>query len=761
LKITTQVVKRDGSRESFDPKKIEAAVLKCLHSVQTPSHEKAAGFIAKRIGKVLSKRTDVNIEQIQDLVEIELMGEELHEAARQFILYREEHRKLRERIDPVDAALVRSSKQYFPTESQMFQFMDKYARYNHEKGRRETWPEAVDRVINFLKGAVAGAQPALPALPEIPWDDLQQAMLAMDAMCSMRILQMAGPALERENVGAYNCAYLPIDSLTAWSELLYVMMQGTGCGFSVEAEYVENLPRIKRQRKGGPEDPITSGGTYIVPDTTEGWCDALALGVKRWFNGDDVTFDYSRIRPQGSRLKTKGGYASGPEPLKNLLDYTRNKILSRQGKRLRTIDAHDIACLCGDIVQVGGTRRAAEISLSDFDDELMRRAKFGSFMNAEPQRQMANNSTVYDERPSAVQFMEEWLSLAQSGSGERGIFNRSGANKQIPKRRRKARFGCNPCGEIFLRERQFCNLSIAVARATDTADDLRRKVRIASIFGTLQSTLTNFKYLPAAWKENCEAERLLGVDITGQMDCPLLQPDLGYGSPGDGNDSFGDPNRPDFLRELKELAVQTNVEYAAKLGINPSVAVTCVKPSGNSSVLLDCASGIHPRFAKFYIRRVRVESFTPMAQLLKGEGVPYQVGSDGSYRFEFPMRTAPEAIVTGSQTAIDQLENWLVWKENYTEHNPSITVYVNPDEWIKVGNWVYEHWDRIGGLSFLPKFDAVYQLPPYEAISEEEFERRRQALPAVDYAKLAYYEHGDTTTSAQEWACTGDKCEVA
>jgi ribonucleoside-triphosphate reductase len=758
LKTTTQVIKRDGSREAFDPRKIEAAVLKCLHSVQperrgavTPEH--TAAFIAKRIGKVLIKRADVTIEQIQDLVEIELMGEELQTAARQFILYREEHRKLRERIDPIDAALVRSSKKYFPTESQMFQFMDKYARYNHEKGRRETWPEAVDRVIGFLKSATATV-----ALPNIPWDDLQQAMLAMDAMCSMRILQMAGPALEREHVGAYNCAYLPIDSLTAWSELLYVMMQGTGCGFSVESEYVENLPRIKRQRKPDPHDPVA---LYVVPDTTEGWCDALKLGVHRWFNGEDMRFDYSMIRPQGATLKTKGGQASGPDPLKKLLDYTRSKILSRQGRRLRTIDAHDIACFCGDIVQVGGVRRAAEISLSDFDDELMRRAKFGYFQRTEPQREMANNSAVYDERPTSTQFMEEWLSLAQSGSGERGIFNRAGANKQIPKRRKKARFGCNPCGEIFLRERQFCNLSIAVARANDTADDLRRKVRIASIFGTIQSTLTNFKYLPASWKENCEAERLLGVDITGQMDCPLLQPDMGYGSPGDGNDSNGVESRQDFLRELRQIAIDTNVEYAAKLGINPSAAVTCVKPSGNSSVLLDCASGIHPRFAKFYIRRVRVESFTPMAKLLKGEGVPFQVGSDGSYRFEFPMRTAPEAIVTGSQTAVGQLENWLVWKENYTEHNPSITVYVNPDEWIAVGHWVYENWDRVGGLSFLPRFDAVYQLPPYEAITEEEYERRRKALPAVDYAKLAYYEQGDHTTSAQEFACVGGVCEVA
>lgn len=754
------VIKRDGSKEPFDPKKIEGAVLKCLRSVpnwsgskwavisNTNKAEIAASEIAKQIVKVVKKRSLVTVEQLQDLVEIQLMNEGLHEPARQFILYREEHRKLRDRIDPADAATVRAQKVYFPTELQHFQFMDKYARFNTEKGRRETWPEAVDRVIRFFF-----AQGNLALLLQDTygiWGELRDAMLKMEAMPSMRILQMAGPALERCNVGAYNCAYIPIDRLSSWSELLYVMMQGTGEGFSVESEYVDCLPRIKKQKRDGIKT------LHIIPDSTEGWCEAVRLGVEAWFGGEDLDFNFSRIRPQGEILKTKGGRASGPEPLKNLLTYARTKILSRQGKRLRTIDAHDIACFCGDIVQVGGVRRAAEISLSDFDDEQMRRAKFGAFWYSEPQRQMANNSAVYTEKPSSTDFMEEFLSLAKSGSGERGIFNRAGA---IPKRRKRVDFGVNPCGEVLLRPRQFCNLSIAIARPDDTVESLKRKVRIAAIFGTLQSTLTDFKYLPPEWKKNCEEERLLGVDINGQMDCPLLQPERGYGTPSDSNDSVG--GRLELLEELRDLAIATNVEFAEKLCINRSAAVTCVKPSGNSSVLFNCSPGIHARFSRFYIRRVRVESFTPMAQLLKAESVPFQVGADGSYRFEFPIGTDKDAIITGDLTALEQLHNWLVWKVHFTEHNPSITVYVGADEWLQVGAWVHEHWDKVGGLSFLPRTDAVYQLAPYEAITEEEFKKRQAAFPAVDYAKLAYYEGEDHTTSAQEFACIGNVCEVA
>lgn len=561
-----------------------------------------------------------------------------------------------------------------------------------------------------------------------------------------------------------NCAYIELSSLKAFSELLYVLMQGTGCGFSVESEVIEQLPRIKRQKKR----PATQ---HVIPDTTEGWCDALYVGLNAWHLGCDIVFDYSQIRPQGAVLKTKGGRASGPEPLKRLLTFVRDKVLSRQGACLTTLDAHDIACFCGDIVQVGGVRRAAEISLSDLDDMDMRRAKDqsvlfgtqdGKYTPRNTQRFMANNSAVYTSKPSAVEFMEEWLSLAKSGTGERGIFNREGVNKQLPKRRKKGRFGPNPCGEIMLRSRQFCNLSIAIARADDTVETLTNKVRLAAIFGTLQSTLTNFSYLSDEWKKNCEEERLLGVDITGQMDCQLLRPDMGYGSDTDGNSV----ERQELLRQLRQVAIETNAELAAKLGIKQSAAVTCVKPSGNSSVLFNCSSGLHARFAPYYIRRVRVGAYGPIAKVLKDAGVPYQpevgqsLDSATVLVFEFPVKSPEGAVTVDQLNAIDQLDNWLVLKRYYTEHNPSCTIYIAPDEWIEVGRWVYHNWDFIGGLSFLPKDGGAYDLAPHEAISREEYERRAAATPEIDYSKMARYEREDMTTSAQEYACVAGNCET-
>lgn len=741
------IVKRDQSTESFSTEKIKSAVQKCFASLaEQPKHaDKVASKIATAIERiVLKKRGNVTVEQIQDLVEIQLMNEELHDAARTFILYREERRKLRGSVDQADAAFVRDQKRFFPTELQAFQFADKYSRYLPEKSRRETWPESVDRVMAFFKRGIDHC------LTDAEWNALRDGMLNMEAMPSMRILQMAGPALERCNVGAYNCAYVPIDSLSAFSELLYVMMQGTGCGFSVEAEYVSDLPKIKRQ--AGVK------AFWTIADSTEGWCEALKCGLEHWFAGKDVEFNYSRIRPAGAPLKTKGGRASGPAPLKELLTFVRGKVLKNQGRRLTTLDAHDIACFCGRVVEVGGVRRAAEISLSDLDDMAMRSAKFGNFYATEPQRTMANNSAVYHEKPATIQFMSEFLSLAQSGSGERGIMNRGGFLTQIPKRRKKAEFGVNPCGEIALRPREFCNLSIAIARPDDTAEDLRRKVRLAAIFGTLQSTLTNFKYLPPEWKKNCEEERLLGVDITGSMDCKILAPRFAYGP------LENDPHeRRGLLEWLKAVAVDTNVEFAKRLGVPRSAAVTCVKPSGNSSVLFNVSPGLHARHAQFYVRRATVSAGTPMAQLLVAEGVPYQrsYSNTANLLFEFPIATPPGAMLKSDLSAVDQLENWADWKRSYTEHNPSVTVTVKTDEWFLVGQWVHEHWDIVGGLSFLPASDSVYAQAPYEEITEEEYRRRAAAFPAIDYAKLAYYEREDTTTVARDFACVGDLCEVA
>lgn len=638
----------------------------------------------------------------------------------------------------------------FVTPVQALQYYDKYARYNHELGRRETWEETVSRVMGFFRKQ---ADKYKVQLPDQTWEDLSNAMFKLEAMPSMRIVQMAGPALERCNVGAYNCAYLPIDSWDSFGELLYVLMQGTGCGFSVEVEHVDSLPRIKRQKGNKPKK-------YIIPDTTIGWCDALTIGLKAWADGEDVAYDFSRIRPQGTVLKTKGGRASGPEPLKRLLTFAREKLLAHQGRRLNPIEAHDIACYCGDIVQVGGVRRAAEISLSDLDDRDLRDAKTGQFWLNNVQRAMANNSAVYNERPSASIFMEEWLALMKSGTGERGIFNRGGVIKGLPKRRAKRKdFGVNPCGEIILRPRQFCNLSIAVARPDDTVDTLARKVKLATFFGTLQSLLTDFQYLPKEWEENCEEERLLGVDITGQMDCPLLQPGLT-------ETDVWTTGRRDLLRSLQKVVVDTNAGIADEWGIQRSAAVTCIKPSGNSAQLFNCSSGLHPRYAKFYLRRLRIGSYTPISRLLKDAGVPWypEVGQPADTAstlvFEFPIKAPDGAPTRHDMTALDQLENWLDWKQFYTEHNPSVTIYVEDHEWVSVGAWVYEHFDQIGGLSFLPKDGGMYELAPYEEITEAEYTKRAKALPAVDFGKLPDYEKEDMTEINREFACSGDKCEI-
>jgi ribonucleoside-triphosphate reductase len=636
----------------------------------------------------------------------------------------------------------------FVTPIQELQFVDKYARWNPTAKRRETWDEAVDRVIDFF---IAECDPTMEKLGAEEWITLRNSMLEMRAMPSMRIVQMAGPALARCQVGAYNCAYLPIDCFQSFGELLYILMQGTGCGFSVERSYIDQLPPVEGQHN-------RMQGTHVIPDTTEGWCDALVLGLEVWAGGGDIVFDSSQIRPQGAVLRTKGGRASGPEPLKQLLDFARGKVVNRAGGRLSSLDAHDIACFCGQIVQVGGVRRAAEISLSDFEDREMREAKTGSFWLQNPQRAMANNSVVYEEKPGPVAFLEEWTALVGSGTGERGIFNRQGAVATRPWRREPAQFGVNPCGEIMLRPREFCNLSIAIARPGDTPEELGRKVQTAAVFGTLQSMLTRFNYIRPEWKENCEEERLLGVDITGQMDCEILRPT----NPDDG---FTFRNTRSYLLDrLRDIAIRTNWLAAEKLGVEPSVAVTCIKPSGNSAQLFNCSSGLHPRYAPFYIRRLRIGAYTPVGKLLKKKGVPWhpEVGQTAEGAtvlvFEYPVASPAGAVTRHDMSAISQLENWLEWKRLYTEHNPSVTIYVEPDEWVAVGAWVWEHWKAIGGLSFLPKDGGLYNLAPYEEVEQGEYEQRMKDLPVVDFSELEEVE--DMTEVNREFACTGDRCEL-
>lgn len=617
---------------------------------------------------------------------------------------------------------------------QAIQLADKYSRLKDD-GTKETWPETVNRVISFLRGQLQKQGKDLPMSKD--WELIRSAMLNMDVLPSMRVVQMAGPALERDHVGAYNCAYLALDTPTSLCELLYIMMQGTGVGFSVEKRYIDKWPTVM--------EPSTSCVEYAhsVEDSTEGWVAAFDLAINAAFTGLPVRFDYSQIRPSGSPLLTKGGYASGPEPLQQLLDFTTRIIRAKAGRQLRPLDVHRIATKAGSIVMVGGVRRAAQISLSDHDDHELRDCKSGRFWLDMPELSMANNSAVMPDQDAVS---AEWPFLRASGTGERGLFNPHGP---IPARRHRADFGTNPCGEILLRSRQFCNLSIAVARPDDTVESLQEKVRLATIIGTIQSCLTYFPNLPATWKKNCEFERLLGVDITGTMDCPLLQ-------------HVNDDTRT-LLDHLKAIARTTNVIYAEYLDINPSAAITCNKPSGNSSQLLDSSSGIHPRYSRYYVRRLRIGKDTPLAGHLVNMGVPVypEVGAkslDQSmvWVFELPAMAPSGATTRNDLTALDQLEYWKMWKLYWTEHNPSCTIYVGNDEWDLVHQWVRDNWDIIGGLSFLPKSDHIYDLAPYEEITEDEYQKRTATITWDGQPLSAWAGEQAGSTDA---ACAGDFCE--
>ena len=623
---------------------------------------------------------------------------------------------------------------------QEFIFTRTYARFRDDLGRRETWNESTKRYMDFMRENLGDK------LEEKEYEEIAESILRFDVVPSMRLLWGAGDAVKKNNAIAYNCSYLAPTKWEDFGEILFLLTCGCGVGFSVESKFVEQLPTIQIQK--GKKFKLE------VPDNREGWADALVFGLSKWANGEDVEFDYSLIRPKGARLKTMGGRASGSDPLKNLLEFAKEKILSRQGYKLRPIDVHDIICKIGDIVIAGGVRRSSEISLSDLTDEEMRDAKKGAFYHNEPQRSMSNNSTAYEEKPPLHLFMKEWSALIESGSGERGIFNRGGLRTQMPKRRIEqgeeflSEMGTNPCGEITLRHKQFCNLSEVVARKGDTQVTLLDKVRIATIIGTYQSTLTKFPYLSKDWKKNCDEERLLGVSITGQFDCKKVR-------------------NPATLETMREYAVKINKQYAKRFGINPSVSITCVKPSGTVSQLVNASSGMHPRFSPYYIRRVRISATDPLFKMLKDQGVPYkpEVGqiepTANTYVLEFPIKSPDGAITSTELTAIDQLEHWKMVKENYTEHNPSQTVYVGEDEWLDIGAWVWRNWDMIGGLSFLPKTNHVYELAPYTEITETQYNKLVKEMPKIDFSLLQNYEKEDNTIGAKEVACGGSgTCEI-
>lgn len=627
----------------------------------------------------------------------------------------------------------RTSDQYFPTPLQMFQFYDKYSRFNYDLGRRETWIETVDRSVEYLKELSHNK-----LAPDI-YTRISDSILNMRAMPSMRLLAMAGKAARRQGLSIYNCSYMPVDDISSFVEALIISMSGCGVGFSVEWKYVSQLPRIQRPRNVRPTD-------YIIEDTTEGWADALRFGLETWFDGGDVKFNYDMIRPYGSPLRVKGGRASGAEPLRKMLDFARERIRSSE-VYLRPIDAHDIMCSVGNAAVMGGTRRTAMISLFDYFDSDMLNAKTGDFETHNSQRWNANNSAVIPSNITREEFDDIFGAMFESGRGEPGLFSRDVANRMKPARRAEADFGTNPCGEILLRPYQLCNLSIAVARAEDTFDTLADKVRVASIIGTIQSMETNFPGLRSVWKDNAEVERLLGVDITGQMDSPVSRD-------------------PEVQSRLRQIAVDTNREFAECLGINQSASVTCVKPSGNSSQLLNCSSGIHARWSRYYIRNVRVGAKTPVYQVLKDAGVPMspENGQDRetatTWVVSFPIASSPHAIVREERTAIEQCEYWLQVKQNWTEHNPSVTISYKPEEKKALLNWVWEHLEFVNGMSFLPYSDAQYSQMPYIAIDSDNYELLSSTFPDIDFSRIYLYESEDLTTVSGELACVSGLCEV-
>ena len=630
-----------------------------------------------------------------------------------------------------------------PTLYQDFIHLSRYSRWLEEEGRRETWEETVNRYFNFFDEHLKGMKVKVSKEER---EELRQAVLNLEIMPSMRSLMTAGEALIRDNTAGYNCSYVAVNRVRAFDEILYILMCGTGVGFSVEKQFVEKLPTIA-------EEFTNSDTTIIVQDSKAGWAKAYKELVSLLIGGQVPQWDVSKVRPAGARLKTFGGRASGPKPLEDLFQFTCDTFKRAAGRKLTSIECHDIVCKIAEIVVVGGVRRSALISLSNLTDDRMRNAKTGAWWEANPQRALANNSAVYTERPEIGVFMEEWLSLYNSKSGERGIFNRDATKKtgaRLGDRRDpNFEFGTNPCSEIILRDREFCNLTEVVVRADDTPESLKRKVRLAAILGTWQASLTNFPYLSSEWKKNCEEEALLGVSLTGILDNKIMY------TPG--------VNLNGLLSSLKNDAVETNKEWAKRLGINPAAAITCVKPSGTVSQLVDAASGIHARHAEYYVRTVRADQKDPICKLMVDLGFPHEpcvMKPEHTMVFAFPMK-AEGSVTRNDMTAIEQLDLWLLYQRNWCEHKPSVTITVKEHEWMEVGAWVYKHFDEISGISFLPHSDHTYRQAPYQDCTKEQYEEMLAKMPkSVDWSQLKKYEKEDNTAGTQTYACSGDKCEI-
>src|SRR6056300_686219 len=637
---------------------------------------------------------------------------------------------------------------YLPTDYQNFTALSRYARWKEDEQRRETWGETVARYFDYMTQHLKSKHKYV--LSDELRSELEEAVLNEDIMQSMRALMTAGPALDRCHVGGYNCSYVPVDSPRAFDETMYILMCGTGVGFSVERENVDKLPVVS--------DNFNTSDTVIkVGDSKPGWAKALRELIALLYAGQIPQWDVSGVRPAGARLKTFGGRASGPQPLVELFEFVIQKFKGAAGRKLYPIECHDLMCKVGEIVVVGGVRRSALISLSNLNDDQMAHAKSGQWWENEGQRALANNSVAYKEKPQMGTFMREWVSLYESKSGERGIFNRASAVKQASKNGRRDTghaFGCNPCSEIILRPYQFCNLSEVVARASDNMESLRKKVRIATILGTFQSTMTNFKYLRDIWKRNTQEERLLGVSLTGIMDNQILS----------GKSATYGTNIGSLLEELKAVAVETNAIFAEQLGIEQSAAITCVKPSGTVSQLVDSASGIHARHNPYYIRTVRGDNKDPLTQFLVSQGIPAEpdvMKPDSTTVFSFPMKSPKNAVTRTGMTAIEQLQLWLTYQRHWCEHKPSVTISVKENEWMAVGAWVYEHFDEVSGISFLPFSEHTYQQAPYQDIDADTYKKWAAKMPKnVDWSMLQEFEKEDTTSGGRELACTAGVCEV-
>ena len=624
---------------------------------------------------------------------------------------------------------------YLPTDYQSFIHKSRYAKYIDGKGR-ESWPETVSRYVENVVGDKVDKETST---------EIEQAILSLDIMPSMRAMMTAGAALERDNTAGYNCSYLPVDDPKSFDEAMYILLCGTGVGFSVERQFVSKLPEVPKL--------FQSDTTVVVKDSKEGWAKAFRQVLALLWAGEIPQWDISRVRPAGARLKTFGGRASGPAPLVELFNFAVKTFKDAQGRRLSSLECHDLMCFIGQIVVVGGVRRSAMISLSNLSDDRMRHAKSGQWWNEAAHRALANNSVSYTEKPDSETFMREWLALVESKSGERGIFNREASKKQAEKFGRRDsnyEFGTNPCSEIILRPYQFCNLTEVVVRATDNVGDLERKVKLATILGTIQSSYTKFPYLRKVWTTNTEEERLLGVSLTGIMDNPLM--------------TSANKGLEKTLEHLREIAVRTNTTWADHLGIPTSASITCVKPSGTVSQLVDSASGIHARHSPHYIRTVRGDNKDPLTQMMQDQGIPNEpcvMKPDSTTVFSFPVKSPDKAVTRNDMTAIEQLETWLTYQRHWCEHKPSVTVSVRADEWMEVGAFVYKHFDEMSGVSFLPHSDHSYQQAPYQDCTKKEYKELLAKMPeAIDWSKLSEYEQEDNTISMQTMACTGDVCEV-